>query len=84
MLNIKKHEKVGTRIKDNIDSLKSGNFAKLLDLSAAGGIGYQSKSGFGIGARYVAGLSTVGDFKPSNVSPDFRNSVIQVSIFYIF
>lgn len=75
---------VGTRIKDNVDSLKSGNFAKLLDLSAAAGIGYQSKSGFGLGFRYVAGLSSVGDFKLSNASPDFRNSVIQTSIFYIF
>ncbi len=75
---------VGTRIKDNLDSLKSGNFAKLLDLSAAAGIGYQSKSGFGIGARYVAGLSEVGDFKLSHVNPDFRSSVIQVSLFYIF
>jgi hypothetical protein len=75
---------VSTRIKDNLDSLKSGNFAKLLDLSAAAGIGYQSKSGFGIGFRYVAGLSGVGDFKISNVNPNFRSSVIQASIFYIF
>jgi Outer membrane protein beta-barrel domain len=75
---------VGTRIKDNIDSLKNGNFAKLLDLSAAGGIGFQSKSGFGIGVRYVAGLSTIGDFKSSNISPDFRSSIIQASVFYIF
>jgi hypothetical protein len=75
---------VSTRIKDNVDSLKSGNFAKLLDLSAAAGIGYQSKSGFGFGARYVAGLSGVGDFKLSNVNPDFRSNVIQVSVFYIF
>lgn len=75
---------VSTRIKDNIDSLKSGNFAKLLDLSAAAGIGYQSKSGFGIGVRYVAGLSGVGDFKLSNVNPNFRSSIIQASIFYIF
>ena len=75
---------VGTRIKDNIDSLKSGNFAKLLDLSAAAGIGYQSRGGFGIGFRYVAGLSSVGDFKFSNVNPNFRSSVVQASIFYIF
>jgi hypothetical protein len=75
---------VSTRIKDNIDSLKSGNFAKLLDLSAAAGIGYQSKGGFGIGFRYVAGLSSVGDFKLSNVNPNFRSSVVQASIFYIF
>lgn len=75
---------VGTRIKDNIDSLKNGSFAKLLDLSAAGGIGFQSNSGFGIGVRYVAGLSTIGDFKSSNISPNFRSSIIQASIFYIF
>jgi hypothetical protein len=60
------------------------NFAKNLDLSVGAGIGYHSRSGFGIGGRYMAGVSKVGDFDKSyfNKSPDFKNSVIQISVFY--
>lgn len=62
----------------SVDSL-----AKSTDLSLAGGIGYHSKIGLGIGARYTAGLSKVGDFKPNNqINPDFKNGVFQLSIFY--
>jgi len=75
---------VGMRVKDFQDSTRIGNFAKSMDLAAAGGIGYQSGMGLGFGLRYVAGLSKVGDFKASNISPDFKSSVIQASIFYIF
>jgi hypothetical protein len=32
----------------------------------------------------VAGLSKVSDLSAAKVSPDFRNSVIQASIFYVF
>ncbi len=61
------------------------DFAKNLDLSIGGGIGYHSKSGFGLGGRYMAGISKVGDFKTSttnSINPDFKNSVIQISVFY--
>ena len=75
---------VGMRANENIGNSQIGEFAKKLDLSAVGGIGFQSKGGFGFGARYIAGLSKVGDFQASTVKPDFRNSVIQASIFYIF
>lgn len=74
----------GMRTSENISTTQVGDFAKKLDLAAVGGIGFQSKSGFGIGVRYVAGLSKVGDFQASDVKPDFHNSVIQGSIFYIF
>jgi len=75
---------VGMRVKDFKDSTTIGNFAKQMDLAAAAGIGYQSKLGLGFGLRYVAGLSKVGDFKASDINPDFKSSVIQASIFYIF
>ncbi len=75
---------VGMRANEDVSGMQAGDFAKKLDLSAVAGIGYQSKIGLGIGARYVAGLSKVGDFTTSNISPDFRNSVIQASVFYIF
>lgn len=70
--------------KEDTDNLPVDKFAKKLDLGAAAGIGYQSSTGFGIGARYLAGLSSVGDFQLSNVKTDFRSSVIQASLFYIF
>ena len=56
---------------------------KSTDFSVAGGIGYQSSIGLGVGARYTAGVSKVGDFEPSNgINPDFKNGVLQLSLFY--
>ncbi|MGZ5191673.1 MAG: porin family protein [Flavisolibacter sp.] len=70
--------KVGEDVSDQ--SIK--DFAKGLDLSAAAGFGVQTKGGLGIGARYLLGLSKVGDFDPpKNIDPDFKNSVIQVGVF---
>ncbi|WP_345026869.1 porin family protein [Ravibacter arvi] len=69
-------EKIGSQ---TIDS-----FAKNLDLAVGGGIGFQSKIGLGIGGRYVAGISKVGDFTTmGNVNPDFKNSIIQLSLFWM-
>lgn len=57
--------------------------AKNTDLSIAGGIGYHSSMGLGIGARYTAGLSKVGNFDASNgIDPNFKNGVLQISLFY--
>ena len=61
----------------------SEDFAKSTDFSIAGGLGYHSPIGLGIGARYTAGISKLGDFDiadPNN--PDWKNGVIQVSLFY--
>lgn len=74
----------GMKVKEDVDNTSGGDFAKKLDLAAVGGLGYQSKSGFGFGVRYVAGLSKVGDFNISTVKTDFRTNVAQASIFYIF
>ena len=73
---------VGFRTKSDLGDQTINNFAKNLDLSAGAGIGFQSKIGLGIGARYIAGLSKVGDFSGNNIDPDFKNSVIQASIFW--
>lgn len=59
-----------------------GHFAKSTDLSLDAGLGFQSKAGIGFGARYVAGLSKVGDFDANDLDPDFRNSTIQLSLFF--
>jgi hypothetical protein len=74
----------GLRVDENTTESQSGSFAKRLDMAAIGGLGFQSKSGFGIGVRYVAGLSNVGNFTLTDVSPDFKTSVMQASVFYIF
>lgn len=73
---------VGFKINESTDDQTISNFAKDLDLSIAGGLGFHSSMGLGIGARYIAGLSKVGDFDAGNTEPNFKNSVIQVSVFY--
>ncbi|WP_026629797.1 porin family protein [Dyadobacter alkalitolerans] len=72
----------GFRTSTNIPDQTINNFAKNLDLAAAGGIGYHSPIGLGVGVRYIAGLSKVGNFSGQNIDPDFKNSVIQASIFW--
>jgi hypothetical protein len=73
---------VGFRTSSNIPDQTINNFAKGLDLAAAGGIGFHSRVGLGVGVRYIAGLSKVGDFNAGSINPDFKNSVIQASIFW--
>lgn len=73
---------VGFKLSEDVSDERIEDFAKSLDLSAAAGLGFQTKGGLGIGARYLVGLSKVGDFEPSqNIDPDFKNSVIQVGAF---
>lgn len=67
---------------ENIGDESINRFARDLDLALGGGIGYQSGIGLGIGARYLAGISKVGDFNAGSISPDFKNSLIQVSLFW--
>ncbi len=76
---------VGALAKEDIgETQMDGNFAKELDFGVVAGVGFQAKNGLGIGARYVAGLSEVGDFKSPSIKTDFKSSVIQASIFYVF
>jgi hypothetical protein len=72
------------RLSDNTDKTTFTHFAKQLDMGVAGGIGYLSKAGLGIGVRYVGGVTKVADFNINDVNPSFRNSMAQASIFYIF
>jgi hypothetical protein len=72
---------VGFKLSEDAGDETIDNFAKNLDLSIGAGLGFQTKGGLGIGARYMAGLSKVGDFDASSgINPDFKNSVIQVGI----
>ena len=73
---------VGFKLDESIPDNTIENFAEDLDLSIAAGIGYHSPVGLGIGARYNAGLSKVGDFEPGITDPDFKNSTLQFFVFY--
>jgi hypothetical protein len=73
---------VGFKLDESIPDNTIENFAEDLDLSIAAGIGYHSSSGLGIGGRYNAGLSKVGDFESGTTSPDFKNSTLQFFVFY--
>ena len=75
---------VGIKLKEDISGINTENFAKKLDLAAAGGVGFQSKMGLGIGARYLYGISKVSDFNASNIKNDFKNNAVQASVFYVF
>jgi hypothetical protein len=72
------------KLKEDVVGYKGTDFAKKLDYGAAGGIGFQSKMGLGIGARYVYGLSNVGNSTSTVINNDFKNTNILVSIFYVF
>jgi hypothetical protein len=73
----------GFRLSESVPDQTLNNFAKNLDLSLGAGLGYQADNGFGLGVRYMAGISKVGDFSGKEISPDFKNSVIQASVFWV-
>ncbi len=74
---------VGFKTSDDIPDQTFNQFANNLDLAGALGVGFQAKFGLGFGVRYIAGLSKVGNFDAtSNLNPDFKNSVVQASIYY--
>ncbi len=76
----------GFKLNENIPYDQSINsFAKNLDVSIDGGIGFHGNAGFGIGARYCLGISKVGNFNSTvqpGYDPNFKNGVAQLFIFY--
>jgi hypothetical protein len=72
------------KVKEDVGGLTDTKFAKKYDVGAVGGIGYQSKIGLGIGARYVYGLQKVSDGSNTALVNDFKNNAIQANIFYVF
>ena len=75
---------VGFKVNEDVPNSTIEDFAKSTDFSLAGGLGYHSKIGLGIGGRYTVGISKVGDFDAGTIDPDFKNGVIQISLFYTF
>lgn len=71
------------KVAEDIGGITDAKFAKKIDFAVAGGAGYQSKMGLGIGARYVYGLQDVQE-NPSAALGNFKNNSIQASIFYVF
>ena len=73
---------VGFKLSESVpEDQTAEEFAENLDLSIGAGLGFQSAMGLGVGARYLAGISKVGDFDASD-RPNFKNSVIQIGISY--
>lgn len=72
------------KVKEDVAGLTNADFARKLDFAATGGVGFQSKMGLGIGARYIYGLSKVGNFDSSGFRDNFKNNNAQVSLFYTF
>lgn len=71
----------GLKVGDKVSGVNTD--IKNLDAALVAGAGFHSKIGLGIGARYIAGLSKVGDIDfGGEVNPDYKNSTIQVSLFY--
>jgi hypothetical protein len=61
----------------------ANDVAKNADFSWGAGLGYHSAGGFGVGARYNVGLSKLGEDNGGVFTdPDYKNSVIQISLFY--
>ena len=74
----------GFKVSENVPDSITSDFVKGGDFSINVGLGYHSKGGFGIGGRYNVGISKIGEFDSGNINPDFKNAVIQFSIFYTF
>jgi hypothetical protein len=70
----------GFRVSDN---LPSGVSAKGTDWAGAIGLGFmKSEGGLGLGGRYTMGFTKVADVDAGD--DDFKNGVIQISLFYLF
>lgn len=70
------------KLSEDVPDATINSFAKSLDLAVGAGLGYHGKSGFGIGGRYMIGLSKVGDFNSTSLkNADFQNSTAQLYVF---
>lgn len=74
---------VSLKMKENVAGFENADFAKKIDFGLAGGLGFQSKIGLGIDARYIYGMEKVME-NPNAALGEFKNNNIQASIFYKF
>jgi hypothetical protein len=64
---------------DGVEDADMKEFFNSTDFSWTLGLGYKTKSGFGIGARYNMGLSSIA----KEDAVDVKNTNIQVGVFYL-
>ena len=70
------------KLGEDVPNSSIDQFANNLDVAVGAGLGYHGKSGLGVGARYMAGLTKVGNFNSSAFNnPDFKNSGVQIYAF---
>src|SRR5215212_11263052 len=76
----------GDRLNDNSVELKKSDYVKKTDFAGAVGLGYLSRIGLGINARYVNGFSNVwnNDNSPSTSDAKYKNRVVQIGLMYHF
>jgi hypothetical protein len=74
----------GIKIKEQVAGFSSANLAKEIDAAAVGGLGYQSRIGLCLGARYIFGISKVGDFNNLLVNNDFKTALSKPAFFTLF
>jgi hypothetical protein len=75
----------GDRQNDNSVELKNSDYVKKTDFAGAAGIGYLSRVGLGLNARYVNGFSNVwNNDKSISTTQDakYKNRVVQLSLIY--
>jgi len=76
--------------KEMTDGSESDNKSSFdnFDIALNGGIGYTSRIGLGLHARYSWGLSNTledgGGNNSSNSGPELKNSVVQIGLHYMF
>ena len=73
---------VGFKLDEDVPDSISGDFAKSNDVALALGLGFETKLGLGINARYTMGLSSVGNSDSPDYNSDFKNGVFQLGLFY--
>jgi hypothetical protein len=54
------------------------------DIAASGGVGFMSRIGLGVGARYNYGLSNTLEDNGTNSTSELKNRVISVGLTYLF
>lgn len=75
---------VGFKLNEDVPDASSEDFTKSSDVAGALGLGFETKLGLGINARYILGLSSIGNIESPDYSSDFKNGVFQVGLFYTF
>jgi hypothetical protein len=77
----------GDRLNSNSVELKESEYVKKIDFAGDAGIGYLSRIGLGLNARYVHGFTNVWDNdKSPGTSSDakYKNRVVQIGLIYHF